>query len=376
MKKGFLYILFSFCFLIFSFAQTPKEITVLYLLPLHLEESNIDVSKIESDFDIYEIPSFEMIGFWEGAKLALKTYEDSQNKINVIVRDVSTDEQKLIELLNNSKLMNDVDLIIGPFYGSLFPLAAKYAAEHKITIVNPFSSRTDFVRENPYVYKIVPPLSSRPESIKKQILTTYSNHQVVLWYDSDDTVELKAYELYFKENAIPYTLAKVGQGSFSSNLNLTTDKQNVVIALFNNQTQVINQMRLLSGVQNSYPITLVFPEEWLNISSLDDDFYSIRNLYYFSNCFVDINLQSIKDYRVNYVETYQSPCQLDRYSFQGYDITKYFIELFFAGNIEKSVTYTPMAYKFKFKQWTKGGYENDQIRLIQIQDFQRKEVNE
>lgn len=376
MKKGFLFILFSFCFLIFSFAQTPKEITVLYLLPLHLEESNIDVSKIESDFDIYEIPSFEMIGFWEGAKLALKTYEDSQNKINVIVRDVSTDEQKLVELLNNSKLMNDVDLIIGPFYGSLFPLAAKYAAEHKITIVNPFSSRTDFVRENPYVYKIVPPLSSRPESIKKQILTTYSNHQVVLWYDSDDTVELKAYELYFKENAIPYTLAKVGQGSFSSNLNLTTDKQNVVIALFNNQTQVINQMRLLSGVQNSYPITLVFPEEWLNISSLDDDFYSIRNLYYFSNCFVDINLQSIKDYRVNYVETYQSPCQLDRYSFQGYDITKYFIELFFAGNIEKSVTYTPMAYKFKFKQWTKGGYENDQIRLIQIQDFQRKEVNE
>ncbi len=98
MKKGFLFILFSFCFLIFSFAQTPKEITVLYLLPLHLEESNIDVSKIESDFDIYEIPSFEMIGFWEGAKLALKTYEDSQNKINVIVRDVSTDEQKLIEL--------------------------------------------------------------------------------------------------------------------------------------------------------------------------------------------------------------------------------------------------------------------------------------
>jgi hypothetical protein len=376
MKKGFLSILFSVCFLFVSFAQTPKEITVLYLLPLHLEESNIDISKIESDFDIYEIPSFEMIGFWEGAQLALKTYEDSKNKVNVIVRDISTDEQKLIEILNNSKLMNDVDLIIGPFYGSLFPIAAKYAAEHKITIVNPFSSRTDFVRENPYVYKLIPPLSARPESIKKQILNFYPNHQVVLWYGNGDTLELKAYELYFQENDIPFTLAKLGQGSFITNLNLLTDTQNVVIALFNNQTQVINQMRLLSGVQNSYPITLIFPEEWLNISSLDDDFYSIKNLYYFTNCFVDLNLQTINDFRVHYVETYQSPCQLDRYSYQGYDITKYFIDLFFTGNIEKSVTYTPMAYKLKFKQWTKGGYENDRVRLIQIQDFQRKEVNE
>lgn len=376
MKKGFLYLLFSFCFIFYSYAQSPKEITVLYLLPLHLEESNIDISKIESDFDIYEIPSFEMMGFWEGAKLALKTYEDSQNKVNIIVRDISTDEKKLMEVLNNAKLMKDVDLIIGPFYGSLFPTAAKYAAEHKITIINPFSSRTDFVRENPYVYKIVPPLSSRPESIKKQILTSFPNHQVVLWYDYDDTLELKEYELYFKENGIPYTLAKMGQGSFSLNLNLNVDKQNIIIALFNNQTHVINQMRLLSGIQNSYPITLIFPEEWLNISSLDDDFYSIKNLYYFTNCFVDLNLQMIKDFRIIYHETYQSPCQLDRYSFQGYDITKYFIDLFFAGNVEKSVVYSPMAYKFKFKQWTKGGYENDRVRLIQIQDFQKKEVSE
>lgn len=374
MKKGFLIILISLFCNVLAFSQTQKEITVLYLIPLHLSDSYMDIAKIESDFDIYEIHSFEMIGFWEGAKLALKKYEDSKYQVNVIVRDINTDSTKLIELLANTKLMKDVDLIIGPFYGTLFPIAAQYALDHKITIINPFSSRTDFVENNPYVYKLLPPLTSRPETLNKQIISKFSQYQIVLWHDSRDTLELKAYENYFTHHQIPYTLAKVGQGSITESLKLNLDKQNIIIALFNNQTHVINQMRLLSGVENTYPLTLIFPEEWLNISSLDDDFYSIKNLYYFTPCFVDLENQQNKDFKNQYIETFQSPCQLERYSYQGYDITKYFIDLFLSGNNDKTVLYNPMAYKFRFKQWSKGGFENDRVRLIQIQDFLKKEI--
>jgi len=374
MKKGFLTILIYLSCGIFAFSQTQKEITVLFLLPIHLDESAVDIATIETDFDIYEIPSFEMMGFWEGAKLALQTYEDSEHQVNVIVRDVTTDEKKLTEILKNYQLMKDVDLIIGPFYGSLFPIAAKYAEDHKITIINPFTSRTDFVSQNSSVYKLIPSLSSIAKTIHEKILSLSQNNHVVLWYDANDTVVMTAYENYFKEQNIPYSLAQVGQGSLVETLPLRSDKQNVVIALYNNQTHVINQMRLLSGIESSYPVTLIFPESWLNISSLDVDFYSLKNLFYFTNYFIENDNQSIVDYRFHYVETYQSPCQLERFSFQGYDITKYFIDLYFAGFNEKMVTYFPMSYKFKFKQWTKGGFENDKARLIQIQDFERKEV--
>lgn len=374
MKKGFLTILIYLSCGIFAFSQTQKEITVLFLLPIHLDESAVDIATIETDFDIYEIPSFEMMGFWEGAKLALQTYEDSEHQVNVIVRDVTTDEKKLTEILKNYQLMKDVDLIIGPFYGSLFPIAAKYAEDHKITIINPFTSRTDFVSQNSSVYKLIPSLSSIAKTIHEKILSLSQNNHVVLWYDANDTVVMTAYENYFKEQNIPYSLARVGQGSLVETLPLRSDKQNVVIALYNNQTHVINQMRLLSGIESSYPVTLIFPESWLNISSLDVDFYSLKNLFYFTNYFIENDNQSIVDYRFHYVETYQSPCQLERFSFQGYDITKYFIDLYFAGFNEKMVTYVPMSYKFKFKQWTKGGFENDKARLIQIQDFERKEV--
>lgn len=374
MKKGFLILLSIFLFSHFTYAQSKKEITVLYLLPLHLEDSIIETGKIETDMDIYEVPSFEMLGFWEGAKLALKTLEDADFKVNVILRDVTTDEKKLNKILNDGTLMKDVDLIIGPFYGSLFPAAAKYAQEHKITIINPFSSRTDFVSNNPYVYKLIPPLNVRPETLQKKILSQYKSYQVIIWYDTDDNPELPIYEKYFKDNQIPYTVNKLQPETFSLKLDLDTGMQNVIVALFQNHTNIINQMRLFSGIHKQFPCSLIFPEEWLNNSSLDDDFYSIPNLYYFTNCFIDPTDINTTDYRRAYVDTYQAPCQLERYSFQGYDITKYFIEYYISGFQEKNSHYTPMAYKFKFKQWTKGGYENEKVRLIHIENFQKKEI--
>lgn len=374
MKKAFLVILLIWLSLQNSFSQSSKEMTILYLIPLHLSDSLIDINKIESDLDIYEIPSFEMFGFWEGAKLALQSYENGNKNVKVVVRDVTTDEKKLQKILQDEKLMKDVDLIIGPFYGSLFPIASKYAVDHKITIINPFSTRTDFVKENEAVYKLIPPLSSRPESIQKHILSHQPDFYVILWYDAEDNVELAAYENYFKSNQIPYTLTKVKPETYSLNLTLSSTKHNVIIALFQNQTNVINQMRLLEGIKNQYQFSLIFPEEWLHVSSLDDDFYSMPNIYFFSNYFVDHKSSTVIDFKSAYITNYHSPCQLERYSYQGYDITKYFIELYFEGYNKKNISYTPMSYKFKFKQWTNGGFENDKVRLIEIKNFEKVEV--
>lgn len=374
MKKAFLILLLVLLSIQNSYSQSQKEITILYLIPLHLSDSLIDINKIDTDMDIYEIPSFEMFGFWEGAKMALQSYENGNKNVKVVVRDVTTDETKLEKIFQDEKFMKDVDLIIGPFYGSLFPIASKYAKDHKITIINPFSTRTNFVSENSAVYKLTPPLNSRPESLQKNILTKHPDYSVILWYDSEDNVELAAYETYFKTNEIPYTLTKVKPETYSLNLTLSSTKHNVIIALFQNQTNVINQMRLLEGIKNQFQFSLIFPEEWLQVSSLDDDFYAMPNIYYFSNYYVDQNSSTVMDFKSDYVTTYHSPCQLERYSYQGYDITKYFIDLFFVGYNFKNVTYKPMSYKFKFKQWTSGGFENDKVRLIEIKNFEKVEV--
>lgn len=374
MKKTFLLLLLCVLSIKFIHSQTVKEVTILYLIPFHLDDTLADVNNINSDLDIYDLASFEMFGFWEGAKLALESYQNSNITIKVIVRDITTDEKKLLKILQDERLMKDVDLIIGPFYSSLFQIASNYAAEHKITIINPFSTKTNFVNENKFVYKLTPSLQSRPESLYKNLISKHEDYAIVLWYDSEENIELNAYETYFKEKQIPYTLTKVKPETYSLNLTLSPTKHNIIVALYQNQTNIVNQMRLLEASQDSYDYSLIFPEEWLQVSSLDEDFYAMRNIYYFSNFFVDLNNPFIIEYKENYVLTYQSPCQIERYSYQGYDITKYFIDLYLADYNEKKVLYTPMSYKFRFKQWSNGGFENDKIRFIEIKNFEKREV--
>ena len=42
--------------------------TILFLVPFHLEQAEqINIDSVSTENDLYEIPSFDLIGFWEGA---------------------------------------------------------------------------------------------------------------------------------------------------------------------------------------------------------------------------------------------------------------------------------------------------------------------
>ena len=184
------------------FSQDKKEITVLYLIPFHISDSHINIAEINSELDIFDVSALQMIGFWEGAKLGLSTYEYSNKKIEVIVRDITTDETKLKQLLEDDRLMKDVDLIIGPFYGTLIPIAAQYAKEKKIMIVNPFSIQEAEIETNPYLYKLKPNISRKPQMVKELILDSILNYKVHLWCDNKNDENIKLYTEYFENHDI------------------------------------------------------------------------------------------------------------------------------------------------------------------------------
>jgi hypothetical protein len=119
---------------------------------------------------------------------------------------------------------------------------------------------------------------------------------------------------------------------------------------------------------------LVIPEKWLNISELTEDFYNLPNLYFFTNSFVNENNSDVKQFQSDYSLFYEAPAELADYSYQGYDVTRYFIDLFFADMHPDDVKFEPFSYKFRWKQIQNGGFENTPSRFIQIKDFELEEV--
>jgi hypothetical protein len=367
MKKKLLIIVIASLSYFFCIAQNKNEITALYLLPFHLNEISQIYTSFKNSADINQVKQFEMMGFWLGAKIALQEYNDSDKKINVIVRDAVTNVSALTKLLEDTVLMKPVNLIIGPFYGSLFPVAAEYAKNHNIIIVNPFSTRYDFVESNPKVFKLVSPFVSRPEILSKQFLSNPNEYNVILWGDSTTTPELLAYKYYFNENHIPYK--EVNTITLPQ-----TRKKDLIIALFSEPHRVINCVHTLIAEEEETDNVVVAPEKWISISELNEDFFNLPNLYYFTDYFVDEKDDKVRQFQHEYLFNYEVPATLADYSYQGYDITRYFIDLFFADFCFDAVEFHPLSYQFQWKQILEGGFENITPRLIQIVNFELEEM--
>ena len=369
MKKKLFLIFFVITHFFYGFSQNNNEITILYLLPFHLNEGVVPQSSLKNSALIHQVKQFEMMGFWLSAKMALKEYENTDKTINVIVRDVVTDKNALKKILDDSVLMAPVNIIIGPFYGALFPMAAEYAKNHNIIIVNPFSTRYDFVENNPAVYKLTPPFISRPETIAAHFLSEPDKYNVILWGDSATTIELQAYKYYFNEHNIRFKEVHT--------LTLPEDmrKTNLIIALFEQPERVIHAVHTLINEEETPDRVVVVPEKWLSISELTEEFYNLPELFYFSNCFIDENSENVQLFQTDYLYYYESPADLADYAFQGYDITRYFIDLFFADFNHNEVKFKPLSYQFQWKQIEGGGFENIKARLIQVKDLDLEEVS-
>jgi hypothetical protein len=367
MKKNLIIIFITSISCLFVNAQSKNEITILYLLPFHLQENSSRISSIKNSTEIYQIKQFEMMSFWLGSKMALQEYNYSDKKINIIVRDVVTDVTVLQKILDDSVLMKKVNLIIGPFYGTLFPEAANFSKKHNITIVNPFSTRFDFVENNPNVYKLLPPFISRPEVLEKVFLASPDEYNVILWSDTVPTPEMLAYKYYFNEKKIPF------REVHSLSLPQNNKKKNLIIAFFENSTRVIHSVHTILNLDMQNNV-LIVPEKWFNISELTEDFYGLPQLYFFANYFVNEKKSDVTQFQSDYTFNYDSPAELAAYSYQGYDITRFFIDLYFADFNTNNVKFKPLSYIFNWKQIPNGGFENINSRLIQIKDFELEEV--
>jgi len=367
MKRKLFFVFIALLSYLLGNAQSTNEVTILYLLPFHLNEAPVRHSSFKSSAEIHQVKQFEMMGFWLGAKMALQEYEYKDKKINVIVRNAVTDKKVLNTILEDSVLMAPVNMIIGPFYGSLFPMAAEFAKQHNIVIVNPFSTRFDFVENNPHVYKLVPPYSSRPETIAEHFLSQSDEYSIILWGDSAKSLELQVYKSYFKTQNIHF------KEIHTLTLPENTKSKNLIIAFFEQPTRVIHGVHTLINREEETDI-LVVPEKWLSISELTEEFFNFPDLYFFANYFVDENCSRVQEFQSDHIFHYGTPAELAAYSYQGYDITRYFIELYFVGFDPTKVQFQPLSYRFQWEQILDGGFENSKARFIRVKDLGLGEI--
>lgn len=339
-----------------------KEFTLLYLIPFESDSYTSPYIKECDDMD--KVRSYQLMGFWNGAQMALDDY-GNEMKLNVVVKDISNDENKLRRVMEDETLMRSVDLIIGPFFGKLFEVAAGYAKRYEIPIVNPFTKRQDFLNDNEFVYKLVPSMEARPAMIA--FLAQQSDaFPIIIYGDSVSShKEMNAYITYFNKNRIEY---EITSSASAVSANLSNDKRRFVITFYDNPAKNLIISRNLIYSKNIDNLTFVVPETWLESKTYDIEYYSRLNLHFFSDYYVDYEAEDTKTFMFNYTQRFGIPPTLQNFAFQGYDITRYFLEFLRAGNDVDRVKVTPLAFPLSFDKIPDGGFENVNVQFLEVKD--------
>ena len=351
---------------VFSLSAQPSEErkTVLYLIPFYTHEYHEPVaSSIRSSQDIQNVNSFLLMGFWAGAQVALEEYHNQNVALNVVVKDVTDDETGLREIMEDKNLMEDVDLIIGPFFNKTFQIAAEYAKQYQIPIVNPFTNRTDILTNNDYVYKVTPSLDSKPIALS-YIAESFPHSNIILYTDSSvKNTEQLAYIRNFKNNGISYQEVSNQAGLMKG---ILPNTKNIIVVFSSNAAKMLMLSRDLLYKSRPEDIILVVPEKWMSSHTYDVEYYSKLNLHFFSNFYVDKQDPQTQLFVQRYMDKFKSMPTIENFAFQGYDITRFFVEMIRNdGDIDR-VKLLPICYPMTFDKTSDGGYENVNIHFLEV----------
>lgn len=363
MKRLIISLLCVFFALTNAFGQFEERFTILYLIPF--ESASYTTPYVKESEDMDNVMSYRLMGFWNGAQMALDEYNAENVPLNVIVRDISNNESKLRRILEDESLMKEVDLIIGPFFSKPFAIAAQYAKQYGIPIVNPFTSRQDVMADNEFVYKLIPSPEARPAMIAFMAQQSGS-FPIILYGDStSNNRDLNIYRSYFDQNKVPYVLYPNASTVVS---NLKNGKHQIVVAFYDNPAQNLIISRSLLYSEKTDNLTFVVPESWMKSKTYDIEYYSKLNLHFFSDYYIDFSSEKIKTYVFDYTQKYGVPPSLENFAFQGYDITRFFVEFLRGGKDIDRVKVSPIAFPLSFDKSPNGGYENVNVQFLEVKD--------
>lgn len=346
------------------FAHARKQYTVLYLIPF--ESDSYEQKFLKNQEDMEKVKSFGLMGFWNGSQMALDEYASKKDiSLNVVVKDVSNSESKLRNILDDESLMREVDLIIGPFYKRMFMIASDYARKYGIPIVSPFTSRHEILEDNEYVFKSV--VSESQKAAMISYLAEQSNALPVLVYgdSSANNREWSVCRRYFENNGVPY-FASPNTATLLSRVQ--PGKKQIVLCFDDNSAKSLIISRSLIYNAKNPNLIFIIPESWLDSKTYDIEYYSQLNLHFFSNYYIDNNNEETKVFIYDYTHRFGVPPTLKSFAFQGYDITRFFLEYLINDKDIDRIKVNPIAFPLSFDKVQGGGYENVNLQFLEIVD--------
>jgi LysM repeat protein len=340
-----------------------------------------------------------VLDFYQGALLALDSLKRAGLSLRLYTYDTGGRDSLILNKVINKPELTKMDLIIGPFFTEAVEKVSQFALKNQIKLIAPVSANSNILKNNPYVFQVIPNDTVNTDAIVNYI-ATIPNKNIVLISNSNPR-DKGIIDLYRKKLLAisPTGYKEFLYKEYSNELfkSFVENVDNIVIAPSEDTKFMEDIFSLLTVAVKTYPIkvfglsvcnmfdNLVRQDYFYNLefhfpTSFYADYDNIRiNNFLESfkkNYFIEPFYHTTKDY------PYYFSKEGFNFAFLGYDVTFNFMSLLgkFGKNFENCIGsqhFNLLHSGFNFERLdSTSGFINKHVNILKYtKDYYIKKAN-
>ena len=334
--------------------EKKKIIRLGFLLPFMLNQEKKDIG------------TERFVDFYSGALMAINEAKQRGISIEVYVYDTEKTEDKVIEILKNSELKK-LDLLIGPAFSSQIPLVGKFAKEHKVNTLIPFSSKVPEINTNPYLFQFNP--GADVDMIVNQSKNMHVIFAQVPGVNETDAGKVWAEELQkaLTKNNKTYSTIELSASDYANyGTVLKKGEKNLIIFNTDKYSSITGFLSPLRLRASEYDIVFYEHYAWRNQD------IKMPHTMFISPFISKLDADAVEIFNAQFKELFNHEVHKSspRYDLLGYDLSNYFILLLnkydtkFSDEISNFKEAAGIQSQLHFERINStGGFVNDQLYL-------------
>ena len=353
-----------------------NRLNLSVLLPFRSATINYDsINEVESLFEDRNLYTIAL-DFYSGILYAVEDLKKLDILVELNVFDTENSVNKILEISNNSKILNS-DLIIGPLIPRNFETLSNLEFLESIPKVFPLSTIPVKIIKG-VVQAVTPRILLREKMLDYLNKKIDREENIVIIADSlNEDIEDKLTKIFpnsikIKPEFEGYILPELLDSLLVDSL---PNKVIIESEIFTLISSVISQLN--SQITSERDVRLYTTYRG---NQYDDPSINIKDLgnlgFTYSSISKKINNDSISKFESNYINLFGSFPNKD--IIRGYDVTKdILLRVLIDNNINKTVKYDEQAYtesKFLYKIDSLGGLYNSSMYILKHKDYDLEEI--
>ncbi len=334
------------------------------------------------------IKPFVFIQFYEGFLMAIDSMKNLGMNVTLHVYNLEDNIDDAKKLIKNPELKN-MDLIVGPIYSNTFKIFADFARQHQINIVNPFSSREETTRGNPYVFQPQPVYSSQNDKLVEYLNDKHDYSQIFIARHNQYRDEAAINSLKDKLNddletrkgpstGLYHDIIYSQDSTYSFEHLASVNYPNVVVIYSESKVFILDIMRSLNELRDTFNIMVIGMPDWTKIDGLEAEYLNNLNTHVITDQHKNYNLELVRIFVKKFRNQYST--EPKDFAFSGYNIGIYFLSALmkYGPSFNACIPYFDMELinmGYDFVSLGTNGFQNKNWKILGMEGYRYKDIS-